>query len=280
MDAELLIGSMSGRGRCMMSALYEGARKAGVSAQRTDNYSGNPERLLVTYGLGDASRFAAFQKHRAKGGRSVITDMGFWARKAGRPPSCLQRFAINSAHCDALVFAAPPNPDRLAKYGPVLRSLHNPDGPVIVVGQGAKGNLNSGYKSGEFELKALAIARARWPHKKVHYRPKMKRTGWPALKGADITLTQGTITDVLNGASVVMCQHSNVGVDAVVAGVPVLAEAGAVCALHGYGLDREPTVATVEDRQRFLEHLASWQWTPDEVAAGEVWPFLLEMLAA
>lgn len=278
MQVEILIGAMSSRGRCMMESLLGSARRAGVDAQRTETYRGATD-VLATYGLGDPSRFEAWKRHRAKGGRTIIADCGYWHRKSARKSLSLQRFAIDSMHADNLVFAAKPRSDRLRQYGLAARDTYNPDGPVILVGMGKKGCLNAGVKLGEWEAKALAIARERWPHRRVHYRPKVRREGFPPLPGSDATVADGPIMDVLKGASLVMCQHSNVGVDAVVAGVPVLSEAGAACALHGYGLEQEPAVKSVDERQRFLEHLAAWQWTPEEAAAGMVWPFLLEMLA-
>ena len=60
----------------------------------------------------------------------------------------------------------------------------------------------------------------------------------PSKGGGDITVVggsallpetgpTGTIADVLNGCSVVVCRHSNVAVDACIAGVPVECEGGA-----------------------------------------------------
>lgn len=261
----------------MMDALLGSARQAGVDAERTDHYRG-ARPVLVTYGLGCPVRFEAFKRHRAKGGRTIVADVGYWFRKSSRKALSLQRFAVDSMHADNLVYAAQPRPDRLRQYGLAARDTYNPDGPVILVGMGKKGCLNAGVKLGEWEAKALAVARERWPQRRIHYRPKVRREGYPALPGADATTADGPILDVLNGASLVLCQHSNVGVDAIVAGIPVLAEAGAACALHGYGLDQEPRVVPIEERQRFLEHLAAWQWTPNEASQGLVWPFLLEML--
>ena len=278
MQVEVLIGAMSSRGRAMLTSLVESARRAGVNVERTDQYRGS-RPTLVTYGLGDPARFAAFKRHRIAGGQTIICDLGYWHRKAARKIDCLQRFAVDGMHCDNLLYRAAPSPDRLRQYGLLAREMYDPDGPIVLVGQGPKGNLNSGYERCVWERKALAVARERWPNKRVWYRPKVKAGNFTPLPEADSVKPDGPIIDVLGGASLVMCQHSNVGVDAIVAGVPVLAEAGAACALHGYGLDQEPQVVPIEERQRFLDHLAAWQWTPTEASQGLVWSFLMEALS-
>ena len=277
MEAEILIGPMSARGRKMMISLLDSASRAGVKARRSESYRGDAE-LLVTYALGDPTRYEAWKRHRAKGGRAVIADCGYWSRRGARKDLSLQRFAVDAMHCDRLLYRAAPNPDRLRQYGASAKDFYNPDGPVVIVGMGKKGCLNAGVGLGQWERKALAIARERWPGKRVWYRPKVRREGFPELPGADAVKTEANIYGVLGGASLVMCQHSNVGIDSIIYGVPVLSEAGAACALHGYGLDQEPVVKSLAERQRFLEHLAAWQWTPQEAANGMVWPFLLEAL--
>jgi hypothetical protein len=277
MQVEILIGSMSSRGRCMMEALRDTARQAGVDAARTESYRGD-RPILLTYGLGDPSRFLAFKQHRAKGGRVVIADCGYWSRKGADKSLSLQRFAVDDMHCDRMLYAAPRSLERLRQYGATAKDYWNPDGAIVVIGMGRKGCLNAGCGLGEWEAKALEIARRRWPDKRIWYRPKVRREGFPPLPGADAVKTETSIYDVIHGASLVLCQHSNVAVDAIVAGIPVLAEAGAACALVGYGLENEPRIYSIPERQRFLEHLASWQWTPQEAAQGKVWPFLLEAL--
>jgi hypothetical protein len=277
MRCEILVGSMSYRGRLMMTALLSSGKAAGVLATRTETYKGF-EPVLITYGLGDPSRFDAFKRHRAKCGRTVICDMGYWARKSGRNSDCLQRFAIDAMHCDATVFDAPADGSRLQKYGAGAKDFYNPNGPIVLIGQGPKGCTNSGHKLGEWEALALQVIRRRWPDQRVWYRPKVKANGYPNVPGVDHVTADGTIQSVIHGASLVVCQHSNAAIDAIVAGIPVLAEAGAAVAVTGAGLEAEPRIIPISERQRFLEALAWWQWTPDEATDGLVWPFLKERI--
>lgn len=80
----------------------------------------------------------------------------------------------------------------------------------------------------------------------------------------------GTLEDALSVAAVAVTWNSNSGVDAVLAGVPVIAcDPGAMCwEVAAHGLDapiRRP------DREAWAARLAWTQWTIDEIASGEAW---------
>ena len=72
----------------------------------------------------------------------------------------------------------------------------------------------------------------------------------------------------MRGARLVVCRHSNVAVDAVIAGVPVECEDGAA-----YWLRDKPY--TPEVRRDFLDRLAWWQWKPEECM--KAWEFIRRM---
>ena len=87
----------------------------------------------------------------------------------------------------------------------------------------------------------------------------------PRSRHAHIT----PIEQVLAGARLVVCRHSNVAVDAVIAGVPFECEDGAA-----YWLQGKPY--TVENRLDLLHRLCWWQWTCYEAPAA--WRFIKGML--
>ena len=76
------------------------------------------------------------------------------------------------------------------------------------------------------------------------------------------------IADLLRGASLAACRHSNVAVDAVVAGVPFEAVDGAAMWLAGKDY-------TPANRLDFLRRLAWWQWKASE--AHLAWDFAKEV---
>src|SRR5207247_6184250 len=120
-----------------------------------------------------------------------------------------------------------------------------------------------------WERAALLRIRRVYPVRPIIYRPKNE----------DGTILPGTrkmagmpIEQVLRRASLVMCRHSNVAVDACIAGVPAVCEDGAASWLYNNDLEN-PTNPTYEQRLRFLRNLAWWQWRPTE--AAQCWQFLL-----
>ena len=82
--------------------------------------------------------------------------------------------------------------------------------------------------------------------------------------------SESRIADLLKGASLVVCRHSNVAVDACIAGVPVICDDGAAFSLY-----RSNTSPTPEQRMDFLQRLSWWEW--DRTEAGAAWEFIQEM---
>lgn len=262
----------------MLSALIESAPAAGVTTEQTAAYQGRCE-WLVTGPLGDPTRYDAFKRHRAAGGRTLICDLGYWRRKITPGEDRLMRFAIDAPHCQNMLFLGPADPSRLTAHGIGVRDTYDKDGHIVIVGLGPKGARWAGLGMGEFEARALEMCRRRWPDREVVYRPKIRNgVVCHKLSGVDRTATDPDISTVLDGASLVVNQHSNAGVDAVIQGIPLLSEDGAACALSGEGLDRTPRVIPISERSVFLQHLACWQWSQREAAQGKVWSWLRGVL--
>jgi hypothetical protein len=82
---------------------------------------------------------------------------------------------------------------------------------------------------------------------------------------------------VLAGSSLLVTWHSNVAVDAIRMGIPVVCREGAAAAVCPSELPE--TIAPMADdvRDRFLANLAWFQWRPDE--APEFWRWVPEVLA-
>jgi hypothetical protein len=93
----------------------------------------------------------------------------------------------------------------------------------------------------------------------------LDRVKWPFISTGEF------VVDALRGASLVICRHSNVAIDACIAGVPVECEDGAA-----YWLYRRGSVPTVAQRLDFLHRLCWWQWRFSEM--DKAWLFLQSML--
>jgi hypothetical protein len=181
-------------------------------------------RWLVLFGAGALVNNVARIMQLKGGGRALLWDLGYWGNR--------------------------------------LREDHDPRGPILLVGLGRKSRLY--LNAPHWERDQLARLRFEFPGSRIIYRPKPDngRNSYPVLDCE--TNVETGIEQLLKGAALVVCRHSNVGVDAVIAGVPVRTEDGAAAWLNDKPF-------TPEVRLEFLRRLAWWQWSPNE--AREAWQF-------
>ena len=224
-----------------------------------ESYVGDCE-ILMTYGTGHAIRRPWWMKHLARGGRCVGWDLGYWQHEEGT-----MRLTLDADHPQRWIRDEP-----AARWDACrieLREDFSADGPVVIVGLGKKALKVHGLAPLQWERGAAA--RVANLGRKLVFRPK--RSTDARLKG--VAIGMGEIEEVLRGASLVVCRHSNVAIDACIAGVPVICEDGAALALYQRG-----QAPTTEQRLQFLRNLAWWQWKPNE--AKEAWTYLLSRLSA
>lgn len=251
--AEVLIGDvkMSKRGTQMLKAMLETAPKGTVASS---SYTGR-YKLLMMYGAGLESRRLALEAHKAAGGSVAVWDLGYWDRDDA------MRLAIDSLHPTADQLRLAPEGSRRDH---VLREDADPNGPILLVGLGVKSGRLYGLQTMEWEMNQMY--RLRQMGKEILWRPKGKQT--PKLKGA--TLRHGMpIEEALKGCSLVVCRHSNVAVDACIAGIPVECEDGAAFTLY-----RNNPNPTREQRAEFLRRLGWWNWRPCE--ATDAWKWIMK----
>jgi hypothetical protein len=243
------------------SAWLAALAKANPGAKVTRGYRGR-HRLLVLYGVGHPVRARTAKIHLRAGGRVAMWDLGYWNRNES------MRLSIDRNHPTAEQLAA--NDHRTPRHRPKLagEKSFDPDGPILLCGLGPKSCKHLGLTVGAWESQKVAELRLRFPDRTILFRPK---PGNPFDK-IDGTRRApiGPIEEALNGVSLVVCRHSNVAIDACVAGVPVECEDGAAFAL--YKDDPNPG----EDaRREFLARLAWWNWGNHE--AVQAWRFMEDM---
>lgn len=242
----------------LFAALIDGATEAGLDVAEASEYRGNSE-LLLLWGPGDPTRRSVMQRHVAAGGHAIALDLAYWSR--------LRKFrvSIDAAHPQAWVMRKDWPVARLASDRPYVGDLWDPSGRVIVAGLGRKARVQYGAETVDaWEREMAEQCRARWPAREVVMRPKQA--------------TNVPIEQDLRKSSIVVTWHSNVAVDAIRCGIPVICRDGAaaaVCPSTLGGDDPSPLGRSVRDR--FLANLSYFQWAPDE-AVG-FWAFLRELLA-
>ena len=238
---------MVARGQRMMHALSV------VGGTVTSGYTGS-HRLLMMYGPGLPQRKLTMEMHLAKGGRVACWDLGYWDRDEA------MRLSIDGLHPTATHLAMSPDQPR-RKF--TLREDADPNGPILLVGIGSKSCKMLGLSQQHWEAKALRRIARDYPGRRVLWRPK----GRAATHLPGTTLHHGMpIEQALVGCSLVVTRHSNVAVDACIAGVPVSCEGGAAHALYA-----DAANPTRQQRAQFLGRLSWWQWRPSEARDAWAW---------
>jgi hypothetical protein len=264
MRVEFLTGTKqaSPTAALMLAALIEAASNDPdvTSIMDSPHYTGMGD-VLVLYGVGAPDRAEARRRHVRSGRRVILWDLGYFGREklTGH-----LRCSIDHDHPQALLDATPPDPSRWWRLGIPLREDADPNGPILLIGLGRKSR--SYLNEPDWEANKLAEIRQRYPGRRIIYRPK---PGHPSPHLKLETDDHTPIDQILRGASLVVCRHSNVAVDGIVAGVPFDAEDGAATWLNGKPF-------TPQNRLDFLNRLAWWQWRTAE--APDAWRFLMEMI--
>lgn len=199
--------------------------------------------LLMMWGIGRAGHSAHRDRAIHQGRKVALWDLGYIKG--------YYRLSIDHDHPWRL-FDQTPNTGR--EYPANLREDAG-NGPIILVGMGRKSKVY--HNTYNWESRKLGELKRRFPGVPILVRDKPR-----AGDGAP------PIERVLAGARLVVCRHSNVAVDAVIAGVPFECEDGAAYWLKGKSYTREA-------RQDFLNRLAFWQYKPSETE--QAWDFIRRM---
>lgn len=260
----LSFNPQSTRGTTTLQAL----RAAIPHATPTTTYQGKSD-LLILWGPGDPARWPAMDTQVAKGGHVLATDLAYWDRFRKF------RISIDAPHPQRWVLRKDWPASRLTADGIVPQSRWNPTGPIIMAGIGRKARAQYGHAVEQWEQQMMATAAQRWPQRSILYRRKQADAPVPA--GARLA-SDHPIEQVLDGASLVITWHSNVAVDAIRMGIPVICKDGAAAAVCAstFSVD-DPIPLAPAIRARFLANLAWFQWAPQEATA--CWTWVQELLA-
>ncbi len=230
------------RGERMLKALAESAESANVSVSIVSQYSGETDWLML-YGAGGADRHGPFMAHAASGRRAICWDLGYWDRQH------MMRVSIDAMHPQEWIWRKPLASERFDSCGIRLRSTSDENGPIVFAGMGRK----SKALYGAWDEIAIGRLRRRFKGRQIVVRSKPSKSSDPDVQ---------CIESIIDGASLVVTRHSNVAIDAIIAGITFECEDGAAMAYRG-------------DRVAFLRQLAWFQWRAEE--AREAWRFLRDL---
>ncbi len=241
-----------------LQALARTAGSVGLDCTTTATYDPTAH-WLVLWGPGRPDREALIRQHVAAGGHVIAGDLAYWNRHVK------VRVSIDAPHPQAWVMRRPLARSRWLMDPAPVANAWDPDGPIVIAGLGRKATVQYGPAVEGWEAGMRASCRMRWPARLVVDRPK--------------PLTPDPQTDrALTGCSLVITWHSNVAVDAIRMGIPVVCRDGAAAAVCPSQLPDDPQPLPVDVRDQFLANLSWYQWDLDREAT-QCWRFLQETLA-
>jgi hypothetical protein len=240
-----------------------------TAVQQTTRYQGRSD-LLVLWGPGSPDRFGPMAAQVAKGGHVLALDLSYWGRDRK------VRVSIDAAHPQAWVMRQDWPAARFDADVVPVRDAWKRNGPVIVAGIGSKARVQYGDAVGAWEQQMIAAVAERWPGRRILYRRKKADGSFPS--GVELASNR-PIDELLGGASLLVTWHSNVAVDAIRTGIPVICRDGAAAAVcpSAFGPD-DPQPLAPDVRDRFLRNLSYFQWEPAREAAA-FWSWVGQVLA-
>jgi hypothetical protein len=229
-------------------------RFAKCQVDETTSFAGKSEWLIL-YGVGAKVNDEARDEQVKRGGHALLWDFPYIREGKSTP---YRRFSIDHDHPQRLFDQTIVDGARWSQFGVELREDFDPDGPIILVGLGHKSRLQHGHNWEYVKFKEL---RSRFKGRRIIYRPK--KAADPCMLPCERD-SETPIAELLKGAALAVCRHSNVAVDATIAGVPFEAQDGAAMWLKKREFNKQ-------NRLEFLHRLAWFQWKADELTRA--WAF-------
>ncbi|HDR9153788.1 TPA: hypothetical protein QDB05_000207 [Burkholderia vietnamiensis] len=187
----------------------------------------------------------------------VVADLGYVDRATG-PTDIEGHWQLSIGGLNRLPAIDCP-PDRIAKLGVIPRIPHN-DGTVTIIAGQHIGDASHPFKTAE-EIAAWAEQMAEKIDGEVVFRPHpLSPNVCPNLLIDDLPLAES-----LARAKAVVAYTSNIGNDALLAGVQPIANGPAIWA-----------DVALDARDAYFAKLAYAQWTLAEIASGEAVRFLVD----
>jgi hypothetical protein len=248
------------------SAMAEGIRRCGDKALVVD-----ARRSRTVLPAGDVAVMYGYKRNALlrRYPQWLYADLGYWRRGdahriCANDWSPHQRMGRNMSH------------HRFDSLGIHTKPWRTAGTEILIAGSSRKACTDQGLGYMEWEERiAKQLANCGRP---LMYRPKPKDPERRRIAG--IGYDERPLQESLASAYAVVTHHSNVAVDALLAGVPVHCETG-VAAAFSVPLAQIANAPLLAGREQFLSDVAWLEWTTEEIRAGECWRYAREhMLSA
>jgi hypothetical protein len=220
--------------------------------------------VVWLYGLGEA--LPVFERHKKS--LRLVGDKGYFA---GCGTEKHLRVSVNAQQPDKHLQLRRHNPDRFLALGINVEPVSKRGEHILLCGMGPKQCKIQGLQYGEWEQRTMDRLKA-ITDRKIIVCEKPKNPPIPNVPRSEYPSTADAIRD----AWAVVCLTGNIGVDSILHGVPVIAEAGPGSVYYKATLADIETIQPISAEQRLsaLSDIAYWQWKREELVSGEFWRHL------
>ena len=261
----------AGRAGACARSMAQGIKRCGHHVELKQGWSGQTNAdAVVAYGWRNVAMFEAY---RAKGKAFVYLDMGYWHRRPKGRGIYRGYHKVVVGDRDALQYFRRGQPaSRWRSLAVDIKPWRRTGRHILLAGMSHKSAVHNGYRAQEWETEAVARIR-RYSDRPILYRPK---PSWPhssPIAGTTFWRPDSPLQADLENAWAVVTHHSNVGLEALAAGIPVYSEGGLASTMT-MELEQIESPPLPDDRESFFADVAYCQWSADEMESGACWRHL------
>lgn len=245
-----------------IKAFIDGLKRHGEKGSWLNVANYEPSDLAVIWGVRHPH---IIQGQRERGLDYLVMERGYFG---DRMKCCSLGFNGLNGHAE---FCAENSPaDRWEKHGVEVKPWRTGGDYALVMGQVDGDQSVQGVDLPVWYCEVLQKLGEK-TDAPIYFRPHpqaRQRVGFSGFDG----LKTWSLDEALGGAFVAVTYNSNSGVDAALAGIPVVAMNRGSMAWEV--ASREVDFGHTPDRAQWLNDLAHKQWTIEEIAAGDAWAHL------
>lgn len=226
---------------------------------------------VAFYGLEGNNRLV-FRDYAARSA-AVYVDLGYWGRREGGRWTGYHKISVNARHPNAYFRAIPHPPDRLKRFHVEPKPWTTTGRHILLAGMGDKGAWAEGFKPEEWERWAISEIR-KVSKRQIVYRPKPSWKTAKPIAGTIYSPRERDVEQELRECWAVVTHHSNVAVEAVLAGIPAFCWGGVALEMSLQDLSRIEAPFHPEGRAQWAADIAYTQWSIAEMRTGAPWRHL------
>jgi hypothetical protein len=228
--------------------------------------------VVLHYGLAQNLRqiFARQREQR----KAFYIDLGYWGRRKKTRWDGFHKIALNDRHPTAYFQRKPHSLDRFAQFGIPIAPWRKQGAHILLAGMSDKAASQEGFRPNVWEVRMVQDLR-KITDRPIIYRPK---PSWAGAKPITGTIWGGemSLEQSLVDCHAVVTHHSNVAIDAILAGVPAICSEGVAAAISAHDIAQIEDLPLSDAREQWAADIAWTQWGVAEMTAGACYRYLAD----